>query len=251
MRHLSSRKCVSLLLLINTTKAFINSGPSNRRQLDTQLYDISIRRNTKITFGSDNTSDGSDEEESYIKEREERDAIIETVLKEQDEEFKEERRKKRWGEFADAKNKQDILKVEGKIKEKVAVENIKKAELAQSQGVELEVLDPVDKGVTEDNGNIQIKAGSTAGNWYQQVDEELKDEWDALESGSEEVKAADGQADTPDTIQVDGKIVARDTLQGVRVGSAGGWSLEVFPGDFVVHRKYGIGRFERTCLRKD
>ncbi|KAL3926684.1 MAG: hypothetical protein SGBAC_013374 [Bacillariaceae sp.] len=249
MRHLSSRKCVSLLLLINTTKAFINSGPSNRRQLDTQLYDINIRRNTKITFGSDNSSDGSDEEESYIKEREERDAIIESVLKEQDEEFKEERRKKRWGEFADAKNKQDILKVEGKIKEKVAVENVKKAELAQSQGVELEVLDPVDNGVTEDNGNIQIKAGSTAGNWYQQVDEELKDEWDALESGSEDVKAADGQADTPDTVQVDGKIVARDTLQGVRVGSAGGWSLEVFPGDFVVHRKYGIGRFERTCLR--
>lgn len=25
--------------------------------------------------------------------------------------------------------------------------------------------------------------------------------------------------------------------------------MEVFPGDFVVHRKYGIGRFERTCLR--
>ena len=32
------------------------------------------------------------------------------------------------------------------------------------------------------------------------------------------------------------------------MGSAGGWSLEVFPGDFVVHRKYGIGRYEKTVL---
>jgi transcription-repair coupling factor (superfamily II helicase) len=46
-----------------------------------------------------------------------------------------------------------------------------------------------------------------------------------------------------------GKLVARDALAGIRVGSAGGWTLEVFPGDYVVHRKYGIGRFERTCLR--
>jgi hypothetical protein len=46
-----------------------------------------------------------------------------------------------------------------------------------------------------------------------------------------------------------GKIVNTENLAGVRVGSAGGWSLEVFPGDFVVHRKYGIGRFERTMLR--
>ena len=36
---------------------------------------------------------------------------------------------------------------------------------------------------------------------------------------------------------------------GISVGSAGGWSLEVFPGDFVVHRKYGIGRYEKTVLK--
>jgi len=236
-----------LLLILNTSKAFINSVPSNRRQLDTQLY-AEIRRNTQITFGSDQSTDGSDEEEEFVRERAERDAIIESVLKEQDEEFKEERRKKRWGQFADAKTKEDILKVEEKIKEEVAVENKKKAALAQTQGVDLEVLDPVDTAISDDNGNIQIKA-ATAANWYNQVDEELKEEWDALESGKEDAKAADGQDDTPDTIEVDGKIVSRDTLQGVRVGSAGGWSLEVFPGDFVVHRKYGIGRFERTCLR--
>jgi hypothetical protein len=36
--------------------------------------------------------------------------------------------------------------------------------------------------------------------------------------------------------------------QGTLVGSAGGWSLEIFPGDFVVHRKYGIGKFTKTLL---
>ncbi|CAJ1952380.1 unnamed protein product [Cylindrotheca closterium] len=237
---------MSLLLIINASNAFINSIPSDRRQLDTQLYNI--RKNTRITFGSDQSVDGSDEEEAYVKDRAERDAIIEGVLKEQDEEFKEERRKKRWGEFADAKTKEDILKVEEKIKEAVALENQRKAALAQTQGVDMEVLEPVDTGVADDNGNIQIKAGSTS-NWYNQVDEELQEEWKALESGSEGVKVADGQNEAPETVEVDGKIVTRDTLQGVRVGSAGGWSLEVFPGDFVVHRKYGIGRFERTCLR--
>lgn len=43
--------------------------------------------------------------------------------------------------------------------------------------------------------------------------------------------------------------VVTATRQGTFVGSAAGWSLEVFPGDFVVHRKYGIGRFEGIVLK--
>lgn len=43
--------------------------------------------------------------------------------------------------------------------------------------------------------------------------------------------------------------VVTATRQGTYVGSAAGWSLEVFPGDFVVHRKYGIGRFEGIVLK--
>ena len=48
---------------------------------------------------------------------------------------------------------------------------------------------------------------------------------------------------------VNGKLTSREQLMGISVGSAGGWSLEVFPGDFVVHRKYGIGRYEKTVLK--
>jgi len=43
--------------------------------------------------------------------------------------------------------------------------------------------------------------------------------------------------------------VVTTSRQGTYVGSAGGWSLEVFPGDFVVHRKYGIGRFEGVVVK--
>jgi transcription-repair coupling factor (superfamily II helicase) len=85
-----------------------------------------------------------------------------------------------------------------------------------------------------ENEDVQITAGSR--DFVSNVDEELLEEWQEL-------------ARDTDTELVNGEIVSRDALQGVRVGSAGGWTLEVFPGDFVVHRKYGIGRFEKTCLR--
>lgn len=50
---------------------------------------------------------------------------------------------------------------------------------------------------------------------------------------------------------VNGKLIVnkQDLANGIRVGSAGGWSLEVFPGDFVVHRKYGIGRYDQTIIK--
>jgi transcription-repair coupling factor (superfamily II helicase) len=72
--------------------------------------------------------------------------------------------------------------------------------------------------------------------WFEELDEDLDKEWKQL-----------GAKDT-DTTLADGQIVSRDALKGIRVGSAGGWTLEVFPGDFVVHRKYGIGRFDKTSV---
>ena len=35
----------------------------------------------------------------------------------------------------------------------------------------------------------------------------------------------------------------------ITVGSAGGWTLEIIPGDYVVHKKYGIGRFTRSFTK--
>jgi transcription-repair coupling factor (superfamily II helicase) len=258
-----------------------------QQQQDRQLQkQQQIRRDTVLEFGStaaakgrakellggddDDDGDYMDEEEEYDREQRERQRVVQELLKEQDEEFKEERRKMVWGEFAGAKTKEDIDKVKQSIKEKIDKENQIKAMVARQQhGVELEILDlpdSVDGGsVFDDNGNVQIKAGSSGGKkWYDEMDEDLKQEWEAMEGGTTVGPAYqdgdeldydgdddddDDQASTSaDTIEVNGKIVSRDTLKGVRVGSAGGWTLEVFPGDFVVHRKYGIGRFERTCL---
>jgi transcription-repair coupling factor (superfamily II helicase) len=103
-----------------------------------------------------------------------------------------------------------------------------------------------------------IQAGSVKQRetWYAEMDDDLKQEWEAME-GVTTIKETGGSENGDDndvngvssTVSINGKIISREALKGVRVGSAGGWTLEVFPGDFVVHRKYGIGRFERTCLR--
>jgi hypothetical protein len=227
-----------------------------------------IRPDTQVVFGSSASNEGmeegdGEEDDDYEREQRMRQRVVERLLQKQDLEFKEERRRRVWGEFANATSKEEIAKVERSIKRKIAAENQEKAKIAQLQGVQLEILEPSDKSSSDraifEDGDIQIRIGSGQGKeWYHEMDEDLKQEWDALGGGgggSDVDPAADGTdfefADGVgfDTVEVDGKIVARDTLKGVRVGSAGGWTLEVFPGDFVVHRKYGIGRFEKTCLR--
>jgi hypothetical protein len=108
--------------------------------------------------------------------------------------------------------------------------------LAAQSGVQLQVLDPMDNAlggtVYDENGDIQISGGSKGAKaWYAEMDEELQQEWNALVEGEA------GMAIEDAAIQMkNGKLVKRDSIQGVRVGSAGGWTLEVFPGDFVVHR---------------
>ncbi|KAL3916882.1 MAG: hypothetical protein SGILL_004974, partial [Bacillariaceae sp.] len=215
-----------------------------------------MRPDNHIVLGSVEGDDEDDDDEDYDKEQRERRRVIQELLQEEDKEFFEERRKKVLGEFADAKSKQDIQRIEQSMKSKIEQENELKSKIArQQQGIELEILEPPDEtgSVFEEHGNIKIQGASAkAGDaFFAEMDEELKNEWEALEDVSV-TKAEDDAGDAsgvPSTVTVNGKIVSRDALKGVRVGSAGGWTLEVFPGDFVVHRKYGIGRFEGTCLR--
>jgi transcription-repair coupling factor (superfamily II helicase) len=236
---------------------------------------VGLQADTTVVFGSETAlnggSDEYEEEEEYDREQRERRRVVQNLLKEQDDEFREERRKKVWGEFADAKTKDDIIKVQKSIEEKLKKENEMKADAARGDGIVIDFLEvpEVDRSaVWDEDGTIQIKAGSSkAGDaWYSQMDEELKEEWEGLQgsagppSKDGDDTSADGDEEdddgddddspgSPNTVAVNGKIVSREALKGVRVGSAGGWTLEVFPGDFVVHRKYGIGRFERTLLR--
>lgn len=208
--------------------------------------------------GDGEEEDDDDEEDEYEREERRRQHVIDQFLKKEELAYREERRRMVWGEFANATTKEEIAKIEQSIKKKIAAENERKAKMAQLQGVQLEILDLTEKPRTErvfEEGDIQIRLGSESREWHHEMDEDLKKEWKALEGDGTDF-AADGtnyeffaNEDGLETVEVDGKIVARDTLKGVRVGSAGGWTLEVFPGDFVVHRKYGIGRFEKTILR--
>ena len=89
--------------------------------------------------------------------------------------------------------------------------------------------------VYDETGNIQIRGGAMEQNphWYAEVDEELQQEWNAL------VGTSNNDTNQVENVKVQvsgGKVISKESLHGVRVGSAGGWSLEVFPGDFVVHR---------------
>jgi len=221
-----------------------------------------LRPDTQITFGSDTDNLEEDEDDYYDNQesayQKKRDEVVAEALAKQDKEFKEERRRKVWGEFADAKTVEDIEKVKQNLKEKIDKENTFKSLLAKQQGVEMEILEapePDGSFFDNDSGDIQIRPGSGK-SWHDNMDEDLKQEWAAMggndnagssEGGEEESDYNEEPSVIDDTVAIGGKIVSRDTLKGVRVGSAGGWALEVFPGDFVVHRKYGIGRFEKTC----
>jgi transcription-repair coupling factor (superfamily II helicase) len=210
-----------------------------------------------MKFGSQDDAEDVDEDD-YDKEQRARRKKVEDLLQESNKEFLEERRRKVLGEFANAKSKEDLIKVEESMKEKIARENEIKATIArQQQGVELEIIAPPDDAgsVFDHTDNVKIQSGSAkAGEaWFTEMDQDLRQEWEAMEGVTTVESNGDdtgsGVNGVPSTVNVNGKIVSREALNGVRVGSAGGWTLEVFPGDFVVHRKYGIGRFERTCLR--
>ncbi|GKY90657.1 hypothetical protein MPSEU_000039100 [Mayamaea pseudoterrestris] len=133
------------------------------------------------------------------------------------------------------------------------------AAIAQAQGLEFQVVLP-----SMDEVNKNNKANQQAGGG--EMDAEMTAEWEALMEGDAEDSTTDkkleiGLASDTDKEEVDARakstpapVLPNKSLSfakraGIRIGSAGGWSLEVFPGDFVVHRKYGIGRFDRTCLQ--
>ena len=223
-----------------------------------------MRPDTSMSFGSDDAylEEEDDEEDPYeTKEREfnaRRDEVIQKALDEQDSAYREERRREIWGDFADAKTAEDIEKVKQDIKEKIDKENEFKAKVAKEQGVDMEVLESDDsEGGFSDTDNARIRGGRLGKSWYQDMDDDLKQEWAAMGDGKGKTEIGETEDNDEereeitsaidDTVAIDGKIVSRDTLKGVRVGSAGGWTLEIFPGDFVVHRKYGIGRFDKTA----
>jgi hypothetical protein len=178
------------------------------------------RSDIDVIFGSDREDADEDHDR---REQEERRQKISTILKQQDLEFKEDRKRRKWGKYANATSREDIEALEEEQRQEIAQENAKKAEKARESGVTLEMLGPKQDSMWDEGGNVKITAGSSRDSLFQELDEDLQQEWEAMAADTE-------------TSLVNGQLVSRDALQGVRVGSAGGWTLEVFPGDFVVHR---------------
>ena len=245
----------------------------------TSLY---VRPDLDVVFGSSNqtggVSWGADDDDDDMPEDETaaRQARVAELLAESDDAFKQSRKLSKWGNFANISNANELQIVLEQERQRVDEEQRLKADTAAASGVSYTVLEARpddsmnDAVVWDETGHVQISGGlsSSSSSWFAEMDEELENEWKSLTESSiaggssdddneeDEEDSDNGPASVgkfaADDVQVDeasGKMVAREALAGVRVGSAGGWSLEVFPGDFVVHRKYGIGRFERTCLR--
>mmetsp|Transcript_32183 Transcript_32183/g.68104 ORF Transcript_32183/g.68104 Transcript_32183/m.68104 type:complete len:1250 (-) Transcript_32183:85-3834(-) len=195
-----------------------------------------------------------------------RQARIKQLMEEDDKAWKEERKKKLLGKYADVESWEDVEKMLGEDRKKEAKELEMKVNIAKQAGVTLTMLEPTDTDDSsndnkENKSNFNPSIGSAKkSSWFNPEDEfDLETEFQSLP------KTANGEASGDDDGTkasssnnligddgprfVNGKLTSREQLMGISVGSAGGWSLEVFPGDFVVHRKYGIGRYERTVLK--
>lgn len=152
--------------------------------------------------------------------------IIEKILQEDEEEWMGERKKK-------VEDRRKAMKV---ASERDRKEKLTSAQLAEKVGVTITELEPTDDYDTSNPIQLNLPTQRKNG-WFDEIDREIDRE---LEEDEE-------------PIVVNGEIIESKKRvakkKGILVGSAGGWSLEVFPGDFVVHRKYGIGRFEKTALK--
>lgn len=150
-----------------------------------------------------------------------------------------------------------------------------KVNLAKRAGVTLTMLEPTDGGgdVVYNNNNMNVTATNTASTFNPTIGVSGRNSWfgpeDAVDlemefqllknKQSDVVNGEGGEGKDSNTASmnednvpprfVNGKLTSLEQLMGISVGSAGGWSLEVYPGDFVVHRKYGIGQYEKTVLK--
>jgi hypothetical protein len=137
-----------------------------------------------------------------------------------------------------------------------------KVNLAKRAGVTLTMLEPTDGGgdVVYNNNNMNVTATNTASTFNPTIGVSGRNSWfgpeDAVDlemefqllknKQSDVVNGEGGEGKDSNTASmnednvpprfVNGKLTSLEQLMGISVGSAGGWSLEVYPGDFVVHR---------------
>lgn len=94
--------------------------PSKQTRLYGNMNQDPMRFDMSVTFGSDDDDDFGTEEDEFRSEQASRKAKIEALLQEQDVEFKEERRRKKWGKFANATTKEEIRALEEMERDQIA-----------------------------------------------------------------------------------------------------------------------------------
>ena len=178
-----------------------------------------------------------------------RQAKIQQLMAEDDAKWMEERRKRLLGKYATVESWEEVEELQKEDRDREMKEMNMKVSLAKEAGVTLTMLEP-----TEGSSNSGGLDGGNGSETKLNFGQTKSDSWFGPEGGLEldlpRPSKTNGNIDGEDGPRVvNGQIKSREQLMGISVGSAGGWSLEVFPGDFVVHRKYGIGRYDKTVLK--
>jgi len=181
-----------------------------------------------------------------------RQAKIHEMMEEDDKRWKEERRKRLMGKYA-GKTLEEVEEMIDEDRKKSEHELELKVNLAKQAGVTLTMLEPTDTEDSPAEEGSTFKPAIDSGrreSWFSKDESlDLQSELQALQSKDASSSIEDKLSGEDGPRFVDGKLMNREQLMGISVGSAGGWSLEVFPGDFVVHRRYGIGRYDKTVLK--
>jgi hypothetical protein len=125
MRLSSGPVALSLLASVHRTVSF---APQPSKSIQSfsfpKLFALGydpMRKDMKVTFGSGEDEEDIDTTEGdRQRDQRARKARIEELLEDQDQEFREERKRKVWGKFSNATTKEDIAKLEREEAEQIA-----------------------------------------------------------------------------------------------------------------------------------
>eukprot|EP00934_Nitzschia_sp_Nitz4_P003378 Nitzschia sp. Nitz4//scaffold86_size83305//57770//61093//NITZ4_005268-RA/size83305-exonerate_est2genome-gene-0.40-mRNA-1//1//CDS//3329559268//3368//frame0 len=180
-------------------------------------------------------------------EEQHRQAVVQKFLDIQDAEFKEERRKVRWGDFYLARNRADIFDIEKQQRQRIAAEHQQILDFATQRGITMQMIDPQITNEDLMGKIVEIKVYPVAKfkPWYHAMDQDLEKEWEQIENPT----SCDVETLPPtNTVHLDGVVTSREALRGFRITRKGGSTLDLNPGDYVVHQKFGIGRFQGFAI---
>jgi hypothetical protein len=127
MRLSSMTKTLSLLLMAHPIACFVpfsSSKSTITTSFSSQLFALGydpMRKDMKVTFGSGEDEEDIDSVEGdRQRDQRERKEKIATLLEDQDQEFRNERKRKVWGKFSNATTREDIEILEREEAEQIA-----------------------------------------------------------------------------------------------------------------------------------